>query len=142
MLPMGDRIDEIFGGPRFYPGSKREIPDRTEPPKKSRRPVEEGAWDEYPIIHNDVEYFTIGKLAKALGRAPDTLREWEEKGFIPRAKYRTASSNSKKARRLYTRAQVEGIVRLAEEEGLMKGGRRPIPLSFVHRVQDLFRSLA
>lgn len=138
---MGDRIEELFGEVRHYPGSKREIPDRSVTKKKARPVVAEGAWDEHPLIHGGVEYFTLGKLAKALGRAPDTLREWEEHGVIPKARYRTAASNSLKARRLYTRAQVEGIARLAQEEGLMDGKRRPIPLSFVHRVRDLFKSL-
>jgi hypothetical protein len=138
---VGDRIEELFGEVRRYPGSKREIPDRTTPTKKTRRQVDEGAWDEHPIHHGGIEYFTLGKLAKALDRAPYTVREWEQKGIIPKARYRTASSNSTKARRLYTRAQVEGIARLAREEGLMDGKRRPIPLTFVHRVRDLFLAL-
>lgn len=130
---------------RFYPGSKREIPDRRPEPKK---PTEPGAWDDNPVIHNGVEYFTIGMLAMALGRAADTVRKWERQGVLPPARFRTASNNVKRgARRLYTRAQVEGIVRIAREEGLMAeakhgGPRRDrIPGSFTGRVNALFKEI-
>ena len=98
-------------------------------------------------MFNGVEYFTSGQLAQAIDRSPITMRAWEREGVLPKARFRTANRNAKKAKRLYTRAQVEGVVRIAQEEGLMaaaKGGglrRAPIPLSFVHRVRDLFKAL-
>lgn len=142
---MSDPFDEIFGEgeDRYYPGSKKKIPDS--PPPPPRRVADPGAWDEHPIIYKvkgqDVEFFTIGMVARALGRSAATLREWEAHGVIPKARYRTNSKDPKKARRLYTRAQVEGIVALAHEEGLMKGDRRPIPASFTEKVLALFKRL-
>lgn len=141
-----DRIDELFGDldeDRYYPGSRHKIPDS--PPPPPRRAVDPGAWDEHPIIRTvrgeRMEFFSIGMVAKALGRSAATLRDWEGKGVIPKARYRTNSSDPKKARRLYTRAQVEGLVKLAREEGLMKGDRRPIPPTFTDKVLALFKSL-
>lgn len=138
-----DTFDAIFGEePRYYPGSKKVIPD-TPPP--ARRRAEPGEWDEHPTLRKvrgqDVEFFTIGMVAKALGRSAATLREWEAHGVIPKARYRTNSRDPKNARRLYTRAQVEGIVSIAREEGLMKGDRRAIPPSFTEKVTALFKKL-
>ena len=141
-----DRIEEIFGdldGKRRFPGSRHEIPDTPPPP---RRPAPDiGAWDEHPLMYPvrgvETEFFTIGALARALGRSAATLREWEAHGVLPVARYRTGARNPAKAKRLYTRAQVEGIVKLAYEEDLMKGDRRPIPKSFTDKVLALFKSL-
>ena len=141
-----DRIEEIFGSgdeERRFPGSRHRIPDAPPPPK--RKSVEPGDWDEHPLIKKvngtEVEFFTIGQLAKALGRTAATVREWEANGVIPAARYRTPSKDPKKAKRLYTRAQVEGIVKIAWEEDLMKGDRRAIPETFSTKVLALFKSL-
>ena len=132
---------------RFYPGSKRMIPTDRVPPKA----VVEDAWDAHPVVlkvkGESVEFFTIGMLAQALGRRAPTLREWEAHGIIPKAKYRTAASDPAKQKRLYTRAQCEGIIRIAREEGMLArsraGGLRrgEIPRTFTERVLDLFRGL-
>lgn len=129
---------------RFYPGSRHEIPDRRPEPKPPREPTD---WDDSPLVFNGQEFFTIGQLALAIDRSPVTMRAWERDGILPKARFRTANRSPKKAKRLYTRAQCEGIIRIAQEEGLMApakaGGlrRAPIPLSFVHRVRDLFKAL-
>jgi len=132
---------------RFYPGSKRRIPNDRTPPKA----VAEDAWDSHPVrlkVQGEVvEFFTIGMLAQALGRRPATLREWEAKGIIPKARYRTAASSKDKQKRLYTRAQVEVMVKLAQEEGLMAfsraGGLRrgEIPARFTERLLEAWRGL-
>jgi MerR-like DNA binding protein len=141
-----DRFDELFGdldADRYYPGSKKKIPDT--PPAPTRRQAEPGEWDEHPIRRKvrgqEVEFFTIGMVAKALGRSAATLRDWEAHGVIPKARYRTNSKDPTKARRLYTRAQVEALIRTAYEEGLMKGDRRPIPASFTEKVTATFKGL-
>lgn len=131
----------------FYPGSKRRIPADRVPPKA----VVEDTWDAHPVVlkvkGQTVEFFTIGMLALALGRRPSTLREWEAKGVIPKAKFRTASTDPQKQKRLYTRGQVEGMVKIAQEEGLLgrsrAGGLRrgEIPPSFTGRVLELWRGL-
>jgi hypothetical protein len=52
----------------------------------------------------NVTMLTIGQLSKALGRVPQTIRSWEEKGYIPRAIYRDSNDN-----RLYTEFQVKKL---------------------------------
>lgn len=140
MKDLDEQIEDLF-----YPGSKRRIPTERTAPKAV---VEEG-WDAHPVMlkvkGESKEFFTVGMLAVALGRRPSTIREWEAHGIIPKARYRTAASDPAKQKRLYTRRQVEGMVRIALEEGLMTasraGGLRrgQIPRRFTERVLELFR---
>jgi hypothetical protein len=128
----------------FYPGSKRPLvrhPNRTD----EARP-DPGRWDAKPKVLKvggvDREFFTIGQLAQALGRKPVTIRTWERTGVIPRPTFRKPSQDPRGARRLYTRAQVEGVVKIAKEEGLLRGDYRPIgDTQFTTRVVALFRDL-
>lgn len=100
----------------FYPGSSTPIGQRPEP----REPIDWGR----PIIYNvggvATEFYTVGQVAAALGRSATTMRKWERNGWLPKAAFRTPSVVRQKARRLYTRAQLEAIVRVAFEEGLME----------------------
>lgn len=83
------------------------------------------AWDAKPLVYDvdgqACEFFTIGQLAQALGRSPVTVRRWERLGVIPVANFRSPTRTvAQKARRLYLRLQVEWIVYIAREEGLME----------------------
>lgn len=141
--PASDKVDEWLHQ-QFYPGSRHRIPDRR---SELEKPEEE--WDSRPVklvVDGEPrEFFTIGMLAKALQRSAITLREWEVRGILPQANYRKAAINPAKNTRLYTRAQVEGIVAVAWEHGLMRqakaGGllRGRIPQGFVDRVHELFQ---
>jgi hypothetical protein len=68
------------------------------------------------------EFYTIGELAKAVGRKAVTLRSWETKGWLPAPKYRTPKPSREqipgkpaKGNRLYSREQVLYLVAAAEE---------------------------
>lgn len=131
---------------RFFPGSSTPIPDRRAPAATPQPEPDEEAWDAHPQVFlvqgKEVEFFTVGALAQALGKSASTVREWERFGFIPVALYRTKSVNPKKAKRLYTRPQIEGIVEIAREEGLLTYKPRNIrATSFTVRVVDLFNRL-
>lgn len=147
---MSSLLDDLRGlsaeeGVEFYPGSKKPIvrhPNRTYPeaPDPDR-------WDVKPIIKTvggvEMEFFTIGHLAQALRRRPVTIRTWERDKIIPNATFRRSSEDPRGVRRLYTRAQVEGLIQIAEEEGLLKGDNRSIRATdFTKRAYELFRSLA
>lgn len=89
----------------------------------------------------DVEFFTIGQVARAIGRKSGTLRTWEQQEIIPPSGYRKPSPDPRGVRRLYTRAQAEGIIRLAKECGVMDAGsRRPLH-DFKAKVWALFNEL-
>jgi hypothetical protein len=67
------------------------------------------------------EFYTIGEVAKAVGRSAITLRSWESKGWLPAPKYRTPKPSGEqipgkpaKGKRLYSREQVLYLVAAAE----------------------------
>lgn len=61
-----------------------------------------------------VELFTRGALAKALNRVVGTIRSMEMKGVLCHPRLKTRDG-----RWLYTRDQIEDLVRLAEEENVL-----------------------
>lgn len=107
----------------YYPGSKRKKSDRPAPV------VLQAAheWDRRPKIFKvsgeDKEFFTIGALAKALNREPVTIRMWMQTGILPEARYRTSDKGTQAGRRLWSRAQIEGLVQIAREEGVLSGSK-------------------
>lgn len=117
----------------YYPGSKRKRRD-SDQMRRSRLKAERAeakaneSWDARPKgwtnphTGQNLELFRIGALAKALHRDSVTIRRWIRLGFLPRAMYRTpelAGTRGDAGRRLWTRAQIEGIAKIAEEEGLL-----------------------
>jgi hypothetical protein len=71
----------------------------------------------YRIQGEDKEFFTIGELARALNRKAVTIRSWEQRGWLPKVKYRTPApageqipGKPSKGRRLYSRSQVEFLL--------------------------------
>lgn len=128
----------------FYPGTHRPIvrhPNRAEPKKP-----DPSRWDSHSVMlrvgGEPREFFTIGNLAQALDRKPNTIRMWERKGWIPKATYRKPGQTENGVRRLYTRAQIEGLLRIATEEGLMKGENCSVTATnFTERAFALFKEL-
>lgn len=72
----------------------------------------------YRVAGEDKEFYTIGELARAVGRKAVTIRKWEASGWIPKPTYRGSApsgpqlpNHPAKGRRLYSREQVEFLVR-------------------------------
>jgi len=148
-------LQELFAPlqDEYYPGSKRKRRESLE--MKHERQVEERrvakeeeTWDAHPVKTwvkgIPIEMFRIGALAKALGRDSVTIRSWMRKGWLPRNAYQTApvvGSRGDAGRRLWTRAQIEGIVAIAREEGLLaEKPPRPVDTNFTARVVAAWRS--
>lgn len=137
----------------YYPGSKRKRRESQE--MKHERLVEERRvaredepWDAHPvevwIKGVRYEMFRIGALAKALGRDSVTIRAWQRKGWLPRNSYQTqpvVGSRGDAGRRLFTRVQIEGIAKIAQEEGLLQENPpRLVETNFTARVVAAWRS--
>lgn len=126
-----------------YPGSTKK---RRAVAKPAPVPDDEDRWDapQHRTMQNvdgaEVEFFYVGAVAIALGRRPNTIRRWLNDGTLPKARYRTNATAIKGSRRLWTRAQVEGMRRIAREEGLFDGAVVS-RTEFRVRVKELFRSL-
>ena len=99
-----------------YPGSDREVGDRLD-----GQPADWGKAKTFNINGTPTDFYTVGQLASALRRSSVTIRKWERLGYLPVAQFRTPGQVRQKARRLYSRAQLETIVAIAADEGLMEG---------------------
>lgn len=127
----------------YYPGSKvkRKVytPDDKEFHDAMALPVSLENPRIFTVRGKDVEFFTIGQVAMALNRTPSAIRKWEDNGIIPTAQYYTPSEDVRGKRRLWTKAQAEGMVRIAEEEGILEDTWKPISKTrFTERVIKLF----
>jgi hypothetical protein len=122
-----DFIDSTFADlDVYYPGSKRKR--RIDTPKvvEEKTPQQ---WDSKPQVKTlpngkDVELFTVGALAQALGRPFISIRVWNEKGYLPTPAYRLPTKKNKngedyKGRRLYSRAMIEAAVEIFDRNGLL-----------------------
>lgn len=153
-----DEFAAIAGQPAtaFYPGSSRRIRPTRQPVRRAAEIAlasdlyeDAGArWDAKPQVKKlgdrYVEFFGIGDLGKALRRDAVTIRKWEAKGIIPKATFVISGKTANGNRRLYTREQVEVMVRIAEEEGLFDGDPRGIRITdtrFTERVKAAFQAL-
>jgi hypothetical protein len=117
----------------FYPHStqrRRESQEmrRARMQTLHRKVRETEPWDTRPRSYTDpqtgvtIQLFPIGSLAKALHRKANTIRSWIDKGWIPKARFVTGpikGTRGDAGRRLWSRKQIEGMARIAEEEGLL-----------------------
>jgi hypothetical protein len=126
-----DLLDTMFKDlDVFYPGSKKK---RQSNPKKETAKEVYGGWDSKPYKKTlpngkDIEMFTVGALAAALGRPFVSVRVWNKEGYLPPAPYRLPTKQNKngelhKGRRLYSRAMIEAAVALFEARGLLESRR-------------------
>lgn len=123
-----DFIDQSFKDLEdYYPGSRR----RRKPigtmnkPKQSQDPM---AWDTKSYNKNvggkDMEFFTIGALAKAINRPIITVRTWIKLGYLPQSPYRLPPKVDKNGterlgRRLYSRGMIEAVLQIFQENGIL-----------------------
>lgn len=130
---------------KFFPGSTTPL---TIDSIKREQEDESADWDLKPFIFTvkgkEMQFFPIGALALALGnRSTNTLRAWEKEGILPKSVYVKPSRDPRGRRRMYTRAMVEGLVKIAREEGVLwphkgvKVGRT----QFTARAVELFQQL-
>lgn len=100
---------------------------------------------EYVIGGKQVRLFTIGELSQVLNRKPVTIRKWERTGQIPKATFVKPGANQdpRGRRRLYSKAQVEALLRVATEEKILYNLNLQISRTrFRDKVFAAFRELA
>jgi hypothetical protein len=129
---MRDVLD-LFGELPDYPG-KTKPKNRTDSgskPKDFDDPFKGVSKRIATIGGTPRELYTIGSVAKILGRSAVTLRKWESKGWIPAPTYRTSKASGaellntdRKGYRLYSREQVEVLLAALTLSNLM-GERNP-----------------
>ena len=123
-----DFIDKVFADlDEYYPGSKKK---RKAVVPKEPEVVVSLTWDTNPTKHTlpngkDVEMFTIGALAAALGRPIITIRSWIKEGYLPSAPYRLPvkkdiNGKDHLGKRLYSRAMIEAVIELFRSAGILE----------------------
>ena len=117
MSTMTDPFTETFKSlDDFYPGSRQKR--RTTVTEKKSKAVETTGWDAKPqtkrVHGKEIEMFTIGALAQALGKAEGTIRSYQDKGYLPKTPYRLptrmVNGQPRAGRRLFTRSMVQAAV--------------------------------
>lgn len=142
-----DPILDRFADLPNWPGKRAPVNRKADEPKKELQ-----GWDENPVQYKfrgqDREFFTISHFAAALGKSPVTIRSWENKGLMPRTPYRSPRPRGEslpgtkpKGKRLWTREQIEGTLRIASEEKVILNGKTPTQ-RFAQRVADLYITLS
>ena len=115
--------------PRYIPGTKALIPrPRAEEPEW----VEDPRWSREYNVETDegeqrIRLYTIGALAAALGKQPHTIRKWIRNGIIPDSGLKTQALDGTlgdAGRRLWTKEQIDSVVLIAHDEGVIGGKRR------------------
>ena len=134
-----------------YPGRKKPVNRSVQAAQPDTQ-----LWDAKPAYYlvdgRRQEFFLISHLAKALDYSVQSIRAWEAQGLLartpfrsPRTKGMVAGGRSNKGKRLWTREQVEGIVRLAKKHKVIfpdrKGVKHPPTPAFAREVGELFSSL-
>ena len=144
-------IDPVLGDLPPFPGKRPLASTGRHLPPAPERGDED--WDEEPkllfVNGVQVEFFNIGAVARALGRKPVTIRSWEDKGVIPRSKYRTPAPKKdmvpgkiKRGRRLYTREQIQVLIDAARVTGVLAQQPGADWKRFTARVIDGWRRLS
>lgn len=91
----------------------------------------------------EVQFFGIGDLARVLNRKPMTIRAWENERLLPPSGFTKPGRDGdpRGRRRLWTRKQIEGIWRIAMEEGILQPGPSVLKTKFTIKVTALFAQL-
>jgi hypothetical protein len=112
--------------------SLNDYPGKTAPKNRGKKKPAR-IEDPFAVLHTvtftirgeEVSFYTVGEVAKALNRRPGTIRKWEADGFIPTATFRTPipegaqiPGKPSKGRRLYNRSQVELLIYSVHHFGL------------------------
>ena len=136
--------------------SDLDYPGKRKPANRGRNgaPPEVNHWDAKPVYYKfpgqaeKQEFFTISHLAAALNYSVQSIRAWEAQGLLPRSGIRgprtvrpVAAGRSDKGKRLWTRAQIEGIVRVAQQHKVIIN-KEPPTAAFAADVARLFEELA
>ncbi|MFE2539076.1 hypothetical protein [Actinacidiphila glaucinigra] len=125
-----------------YPGTARPI--GVPHPALQPAGADVARWDEDPVFKKISgfyrEFFAISHLCAAINRSPKTLYKWETSNLFPLATWIYNGESRNGRRRLYTRRQIEGVVVIAYEEGVLSGTKRFIShTQFPARCFELFK---
>lgn len=138
-------LRELMGDAgEFYPGSHERRQVNHVPDEVAEAP-ELGDGKILIVAGYEVEFFEIGALASALNRKTGTIRMWENERILPPSGWVKPGKDRdvRGRRRLWTRPQIEGVWRIAKDEGVLDPGPhvKVTSTQFTARVAALFEEL-
>lgn len=124
---MKDPLDMFNALPAIGPVDRKDYPGNTVPKNRGYKvdvatsdellSINDAPFKEYIVKGVSVKCYTVGAVARLLGRKVGTIRSWEYKGWLPKPKLRTRPPDggnlpgtTPKGRRLYTYEQVAFLV--------------------------------
>ena len=112
--------------------TKRQVPSKQPKPKTD-------AWDSRPqhlyFEERNITFYTRGALATALNRKVVTIRTWEANGVLCRSRLKNT-----RGQYIYTREQIEDLIKLADEEGVLNPDfRKPLTERFSREAHRIIR---
>lgn len=136
--------------PEHYPGSKQPLVDYSKPQEVPEEMQLEAALGRpYKAMRYRGErkpFYSIGSLARALNRAPVTIRKLQDDGVIPPPTFTSPGERRyihASQVRLYTREQIAGLRKIAQEEGILIDTWKAIKdTNFKDRARELFEELS
>lgn len=125
----------------FFPGSR--VPLTGVPGIPSEYAIPDEFGKDFEIAGKSMRLYSIGELAVILKRRPVTIRKWERLATIPKATFVKPGVDARGRRRLYSREQVEAMLRIAMEEKILDVQTMQISKTqFTPKVFAAFRELA
>lgn len=122
---------------------------RSQPNPPKRNPLDgyEKEPKLYTINGKETPLYGLGALAHALDRQANTMRKWEERGYLPSPPVLYEGDEPKDElsfkhgqRRLYPLEIILAVYEIAREEGVLEHNSRPIKdTRFIQRVKALFQ---
>lgn len=120
-----DFIEQTFSGlDVYYPGSKRKRREPAPPEITPKEGWEKRSYKKTLPNGKEVDMYTLGSLADALGRPIITIRQWMKAGYLPSSSYRMPTildknGEERQGRRLYTKPMIEAAVTAFTKAGVL-----------------------
>lgn len=64
-------------------------------------------------------FYSLGDLARVLGRSPVTIRKWIRLGILPETPFKYTTPDIRGSRRLFTEGMIAGVLKIARAEGIL-----------------------
>ena len=108
----------------YYPGSKRKRREPAPPEITPKEGWEKRSYKKTLPSGKEVDMYTLGSLADALGRPIITIRQWMKEGHLPNSPYRLPSKldrngDERQGRRLYTKPMIDAAVEAFTKAGVL-----------------------
>ena len=116
---------------RYYKKHRKALIDRA---RRYKLSTKDYPYTKVLIAGKEYDAYSVGELARRLGRKAQTIRKWDKDGVIP------PTFRDPKGCRVYLKEHVDGIVRISNECKITKSSSLE-KTGFIEKVALLFRKV-